>query len=63
MDKIKIARINELAKKQRELGLSQKEIKEQADLRKEYIEAVRSNLRAQLLINFGTGEESEGIKQ
>lgn len=44
----KIARINELYHKSKAEGLTEEEKKEQAKLRAEYIENVRSNLRAQL---------------
>ena len=44
----KIARINELAKKKREQGLTDAEAAEQQELRKEYIQSVRRNLEAQL---------------
>ena len=43
-----IERINFLAKKQREEGLTEEEKAEQAILRKEYIDCVTGNLRAQL---------------
>lgn len=43
-----IERINFLAKKQREEGLTEEEKTEQAKLRKEYIDSVTGNLRAQL---------------
>ena len=43
-----LERINELARKERSAGLTETEKEEQARLRKEYIEAVRRNLRAQL---------------
>ena len=42
MDESKIARINELYHKSKEVGLSD------AELRKEYIDSVRRNLRGQL---------------
>ena len=48
MDNIKIDRINTLAHKQKSVGLSEEEKKEQAALRKEYLEAVRENLRQSL---------------
>lgn len=48
MDEKMIARINELAKKSKTEGLNEAELKEQAQLRKEYIEAIRRNLRGQL---------------
>lgn len=44
----KIARINELAKKKREQGLTEDEAAEQQQLRREYIQSVRRNLEAQL---------------
>ena len=44
----KIARINELYRRSKEEGLTEAEQKEQAELRREYIEAVRMNLRGQL---------------
>jgi len=43
-----IARINELYKKQVSEGLTEEEIKEQAYLRRLYIDAVKANLKAQL---------------
>ena len=48
MDDKKIARINELYKKSKEEGLSEAELREQALLRKEFIEAFRRNIRSQL---------------
>ncbi len=48
MDEKKIARINELYHKSRAEGLTNAEKKEQADLRREFIEAVRNNLRGQM---------------
>ena len=47
MDEKMIARINELARKSKTEGLNEAELKEQAQLRKEYIEAFRRNLRGQ----------------
>ena len=44
----KLARINELARKAKAEGLTSAETKERDVLRREYIEAVRSNLRGQL---------------
>ncbi len=44
----KINRINELYRKSKTEGLTEEELKEQQILRKEYIEAVRRNLRGQL---------------
>lgn len=48
MDEKKIARINELYHRSKAEGLTEEEKEEQAKLRKEYIEAVRMNLRGQL---------------
>ncbi|NLN83999.1 MAG: DUF896 domain-containing protein [Firmicutes bacterium] len=48
MDKEKIARINELANKAKEVGLTEEEKQEQKELRRLYVENVTSNLRAQL---------------
>lgn len=48
MEQNKIARINELSRKSKAEGLNTAEKKEQADLRREYIESVRQNLRGQL---------------
>ena len=47
MDKV-IARINELAAKAKTVGLTPEETAERDALRKEYIESVTGNLRAQL---------------
>ena len=48
MDNAKIDRINILAHKAKSVGLTEEEKKEQAELRKEYLAAVRQNLKAQL---------------
>ncbi len=48
MTEEKIARINELYHKSKNEGLSDAEKEEQARLRREYIDSVRSNLRSQL---------------
>ena len=45
---LEIARINELYKKSKAEGLSEAELREQAMLRKEFIEDFRKNLRGQL---------------
>ena len=45
---VDIDRINFLAKKQREEGLTDEEKAEQAKLRREYIDSVVGNLRSQL---------------
>ncbi len=45
--KEKIDRINQLAKKSKEEGLSEEEKIEQQELRKEYIGAIKANVKAQ----------------
>ncbi len=49
MEEAKILRINELSAKQRSgETLTDEELKEQAQLRREYIDAFKRNLRSQL---------------
>ncbi len=48
MNEQKIARINELWKKKKSIGLTPEEETEQAALRKEYLESVKANIKAQL---------------
>ncbi len=48
MDPKKIARINELARKKKESGLTAEETEEQAELRREYLEGFRENMKAVL---------------
>ena len=48
MEQAKIDRINTLAKKAREEGLTDDEIVERDALRKEYLAAVRANLKSTL---------------
>ncbi len=45
--KEKIDRINELAKKKKDVGLSEEEQNEQQILRREYIDAIKVNVKAQ----------------
>jgi uncharacterized protein YnzC (UPF0291/DUF896 family) len=44
----KIKRINELARKAKSVGLDDREKQEQDTLRKEYVQAVRSSLKANI---------------
>lgn len=48
MDQKKIARINELAHKKKTIGLTEEEMKEQAELREEYLQTIRANFRQTL---------------
>lgn len=48
MDEAKIAKINELYKKSKTVGLSDEEIKLQQQLRREFIMSVKTNLCSQL---------------
>ena len=48
MNQEKLDRINALSRKSKAEGLTEPEKKEQADLRREYVESIRSNLRSQL---------------
>jgi len=48
LDQNKIIRINELARKSKETGLSPEELEERQLLRKEYLAAVRANLKNSL---------------
>ncbi len=48
MEESRLARINQLYKKSQEEGLTEEEKVEQAELRSEYIQSVRNNLRGTL---------------
>ena len=48
MDKKKIERINELARKKKATGLTEAETAEQAELRREYLAEYRENMKAML---------------
>ena len=48
MEQKKIERINELAHKKKTVGLTEEEIREQAQLREEYLETIRANFRKTL---------------
>ena len=48
MEKTKIDRINELARKAKTCGLTEEEIKERDILRKEYIQEMKNNLKLTL---------------
>lgn len=48
MEPEKIERINELARKKKATGLTEEEITEQAELRREYLDEYRRNMKAVL---------------
>ena len=48
MTEERIARLNELARKSKTVGLTPEEKQEQAQLRQEYLAAIRQSLEAQL---------------
>ena len=48
MTQEKIQRINELARKSRDRGLTEEEKAEQQALRREYVEAMKQSLKSQL---------------
>ncbi|EYE89203.1 hypothetical protein Q428_03670 [Fervidicella metallireducens AeB] len=60
--KEQIERINELYKKSKEIGLTDEEKKEQEELRRLYVKAVRENLKSQLQnIKIVSPEEYEKL--
>ena len=48
MTEERLARLNELARKKKTIGLTEEEKQEQAMLRQEYLAAIRASLEAQL---------------
>lgn len=62
MTEEKIKRINELAKKQKDQGLSEEEKAEQAALRREYIEAYKRSLISQLENTYIVDENGNKTK-
>lgn len=64
ISKEKLDRINELAKKHKETGLTEEEIKEREILRKEYLAKFRENFRSHLdRIKFVEDMSEEELKQ
>ena len=62
MTKEKIARINELARKMKTVGLTDEEKTEQAALRKEYVASVVGNLKTQLDNTYVVDEHGNKTK-
>lgn len=62
MTKEKIARINELARKMKTVGLTEQEKTEQAELRKEYVASVVGNLKSQLDNTYVVDEHGNKTK-
>ena len=60
MDEL-IKRINELAKKQREVGLTDEEKKEQAELRQKYLTRFRASFTNQLKNTYFVTEDGKEI--
>ena len=48
MTKEQVARINELARKKKTVGLTQSELKEQETLRRQYLNEFRANLQSMM---------------
>ncbi len=60
-DKFNLKRINELACKAKESGLTEKEKLEQEQLRAEYVTAYRENFRSQLMSLKVVDEEGKDV--
>ena len=60
IDQKLIDRINQLAKKQKEVGLTEKELEEQYELRQEYLRLFKEGFKQRLeSIKFVDAEEEE----
>ena len=62
MEKKRLDRIGELAKKAREMPLTEEELCEQKQLRGEFIAAYRENLRQQLENMYVVDEKGNRVK-
>ena len=62
MTKEQVARINELARKKKTAGLTESELKEQAELRAQYLKDFREGFRQQLDNNYIQYEDGTKVK-
>ena len=63
MTKEQVARINELARKKKTVGLTEAELQEQAELRAEYLRDFREGLRQQLDNTYIQYEDGTKVKR
>ncbi len=61
MEKWKIDRINELARKKKEVGLTEAELKERDALRREYIDGFKENFRS--ILDNTVIQQPDGTKK
>ena len=62
MTKEQVARINELARKKKTVGLTEDELKEQAELRAEYLKDFREGFKQQLNNTYIQAEDGHREK-
>ena len=62
MTKEQVARINELARKKKTVGLTESELKEQAELRAQYLKDFREGFRRQLDNTYSQYEDGTRVK-
>ncbi len=62
MTKEQVARINELARKKKTVGLTESELKEQAELRAQYLKDFREGFRRQLDNTYIQYEDGTRVK-
>ena len=62
MTKEQVARINELARKKKTVGLTEGELREQAELRAQYLQDFREGFRKQLENTYIQYEDGTRVK-
>ena len=62
MTKEQVARINELARKKKTVGLTESEVQEQAELRAQYLKDFREGFRQQLDNTYIQYEDGTKVK-